>query len=83
MLHQDDPQSLATLKDSPDGSEGLARNQIGVLGIVFFVVAAAAPLTVVVALFPVIIGSGNGVGIAGAFVAVAIVLTSSRSAMSP
>ncbi|MBX7448701.1 APC family permease [Mycolicibacterium sp. 3033] len=75
MLHQDDPQSLATLKDSPDGSEGLARNQIGVLGIVFFVVAAAAPLTVVVALFPVIIGSGNGVGIAGAFVAVAVVLT--------
>ncbi|MCG7596767.1 APC family permease [Mycobacterium sp. PSTR-4-N] len=75
MLHQDDPQSLATLKDSPDGSESLARNQIGVLGIVFFVVAAAAPLTVVVALFPVIIGSGNGVGIAGAFVAVAVVLT--------
>lgn len=75
MLHQDDPQSLATLKDAPDGSKGLARNQIGVLGIVFFVVAAAAPLTVVVALFPVIIGSGNGVGIAGAFVAVAVVLT--------
>lgn len=75
MLHQDDPRSLATVKDSPDGSKGLARNQIGVLGIVFFVVAAAAPLTVVVALFPVIIGSGNGIGIAGAFVAVAVVLT--------
>jgi amino acid transporter len=75
MLHQEDPQSLATEKNSPDGSASLARNQIGVLGIVFFVVAAAAPLTVVVALFPVIIGSGNGVGIAGAFVAVAVVLT--------
>jgi amino acid transporter len=75
MLHQDEPQTLATAKDSPDGSAGLARNQIGVLGIVFFVVAAAAPLTVVVALFPVIIGGGNGVGIAGAFVAVAVVLT--------
>lgn len=60
MLHQDDPQPLATVKDAPDGSAGLARNQIGVLGIVFFVVAAAAPLTVVVALFPVIIGAGNG-----------------------
>ena len=75
MLHQDEPQKLATAKESPDGSTGLARNQIGVLGIVFFVVAAAAPLTVVVALFPVIIGSGNGVGIAGAFVLVALVLT--------
>lgn len=75
MLHQDEPQQLATVKESPDGSTGLARNQIGVLGIVFFVVAAAAPLTVVVALFPVIIGSGNGIGIAGAFVLVALVLT--------
>ena len=75
MLHQDDSQSVATAKDSPDGSASLARNQIGVLGIVFFVVAAAAPLTVVVALFPVIIGAGNGVGIAGAFALVAVVLT--------
>jgi amino acid transporter len=75
MLRQYDPRPLATARDSPDGSAGLARNQIGVLGIVFFVVAAAAPLTVVVALFPVIIGSGNGIGIAGAFVAVALVLT--------
>jgi amino acid transporter len=75
MLHQEEPQQLATAKESPDGSTGLARNQIGVLGIVFFVVAAAAPLTVVVALFPVIIGSGNGIGIAGAFVVVALVLT--------
>ncbi|BBY27485.1 APC family permease [Mycolicibacterium sediminis] len=75
MLHQDEPQKLATAKEPPAGSTGLARNQIGVLGIVFFVVAAAAPLTVVVALFPVIIGSGNGIGIAGAFVVVALVLT--------
>jgi amino acid transporter len=75
MLHQDEPTSLATVKDSPDGVESLARNQVGVLGIVFFVVAAAAPLTVVVALFPVIIGSGNGIGIAGAFIVVAAVLT--------
>jgi amino acid transporter len=52
----------------------LASNSIGVLGIVFFVVAAAAPLTVVVALFPVIIGSGNGVGIAATFILVALVL---------
>lgn len=76
MLHQDAPQPLATVKDSPDGGPAsLARNQVGVLGIVFFVVAAAAPLTVVVALFPVIIGSGNGVGIAGTFLVVAAVLT--------
>ncbi|OMB95330.1 hypothetical protein A5733_13140 [Mycobacterium sp. NS-7484] len=74
MLYQEDSKPLATVKESPDGSTGLARNQIGVLGIVFFVIAAASPLTVVVALFPVIIGSGNGVGIAGTFLLVALVL---------
>jgi amino acid transporter len=55
-------------------SYGLAQNRVGVLGIVFFVIAAAAPLTVVVALFPVILASGNGIGIAGTFVLVSAVL---------
>lgn len=58
----------------PDASRGLQKNSIGTVGIVFFVIAAAAPLTVVVALFPVIIGSGNGSGIAGAFILAAAVL---------
>jgi len=59
---------------TPSAREGLSRNSIGTAGIVFFVVAAAAPLTVVIALYPLIIGSGNGIGIAGAFLAVALVL---------
>ncbi|GAA2898105.1 APC family permease [Pseudonocardia halophobica] len=54
--------------------DGLSRDSIGVAGIVFFIIAAAAPLTVVIALFPVIMGSGNGVGTAGAFLLVAAVL---------
>ncbi|MTD52451.1 APC family permease [Amycolatopsis pithecellobii] len=58
----------------PATESGLSKNSIGVTGIVFFVVAAAAPLTVVIALYPLIIGSGNGIGIAGAFLAIAIVL---------
>lgn len=53
---------------------GLQKNSIGVAGIVFFIIAAAAPLTVVIALFPVIVSDGNGIGIAGAFLAVALVL---------
>lgn len=75
MLNNDERQPLVTVNEAPDGSVGLARNQVGVLGIVFFVIAAASPLTVVVALFPVIIGAGNGVGIAGAFALTAVVLT--------
>ena len=67
------PDMLAEV-DGLQEQGGLAKNSVGVLGIVFFVVAAAAPLTVVVALFPVIIASGNGIGIAGAFVMAACVL---------
>lgn len=47
---------------------------MGVGHIVFFVVAAAAPLTVVGSLFSVIVGIGNGDGIAGAFLLVSVVL---------
>lgn len=61
-------------KSANASAQGLQRNSVGIMGIVFFVIAAAAPLTVVVALFPVIIGSGNGIGIAGAFLAVALIL---------
>jgi amino acid transporter len=68
MLHSIDEKSANA------SAQGLQRNSVGIMGIVFFVIAAAAPLTVVVALFPVIIGSGNGIGIAGAFLTVALIL---------
>lgn len=48
--------------------ERLARNSIGLLHIVFFVVAAAAPLTAVVGATPVAFAFGNGAGVPGAFV---------------
>lgn len=47
---------------------GLARNSIGMTHIVFFVVAAAAPLTAVVGASPVAFAFGNGPGVPGAFV---------------
>lgn len=46
---------------------GLRRNAMGVAGIVFFVVAAAAPLTVVVGSVPLAISMGGGVGIPALF----------------
>ncbi|MDH4567103.1 APC family permease [Pseudomonas sp. BN414] len=46
---------------------GLRKNAIGVAGIVFFVVAAAAPLTVVVGSVPLAITMGGGVGIPSLF----------------
>ncbi|WP_103340778.1 APC family permease [Amycolatopsis sp. CA-126428] len=52
----------------------LRSGSIGAGHIVFFVVSAAAPLSGVVLGVPVIIGLGNGIGAAGAFVVVALVL---------
>ena len=60
---------------SPPGrrNHGLKENSLGVPSIFFYIIAAASPLTVVVALYPIIIGSGNGVGMPGAFVIAAVV----------
>ncbi|MGG7519572.1 APC family permease [Allorhizobium undicola] len=50
-------------------SEGkLSKNSVGLAHIVFFVVAAAAPLTAVVGATPAAFAFGNGAGVPGAFV---------------
>ncbi|MBT9246415.1 APC family permease (plasmid) [Gemmobacter fulvus] len=59
--------SLDATTGAPEG-ERLARNSIGLAHIVFFVVAAAAPLTAVVGATPVAFAFGNGAGVPGAFV---------------
>ncbi|WP_448616540.1 APC family permease [Modestobacter sp. URMC 112] len=63
----------------------MSSGRLGVLGIVFFVVAAAAPLVGMTGGVPVAIAAGNGAGVPGAYVAVGIVLllfSSAYSAMS-
>jgi len=61
---------------APSGrrNHGLKENTLGVPSIFFYIIAAASPLTVVVALYPIIIGAGNGIGMPGAFVIAAVVL---------
>ena len=53
---------------STPGGAHLARNSIGLVHIIFFVVAAAAPLTAVVGASTVAFAFGNGPGVPGAFV---------------
>ncbi len=53
---------------------GLRKARLGVFGIVFFVVAAAAPLVGMTGAVPVAIGLGNGAAAPGAYLAVGIVL---------
>lgn len=55
-------------------SRRLESDAIGVFGLVFFVVAAAAPLTVMAGAAPLTIGIGNGVGAPGAYAIAGIVL---------
>jgi amino acid transporter len=53
---------------SSQASEGLSKDAVGLPQIVFFVVAAAAPLTAMVGATPAAFSLGNGVGVPGAFV---------------
>src|SRR4029450_12462910 len=64
---------LATPSHHPP-SESLARNRLGIAGIVFFVVAAAAPLVGMTGAVPVAIVLGNGAAAPRAYLAVGIVL---------
>ena len=72
-----DPQSTAPVTrpthDLPP-DETLAANRLGIAGIVFFVVAAAAPLVGMTGAVPVAIVLGNGAAAPGAYLAVGIVL---------
>jgi amino acid transporter len=58
----------------PESSSSLRPNSVGVVGIVFFVLAFAAPLTVVIGIGPIVLGEGGSPGAPGAFVLTALVL---------
>lgn len=58
--------------DAPD--ETLSANRLGIAGIVFFVVAAAAPLVGMTGAVPIAIGLGNGAAAPGAYLVAGIVL---------
>jgi len=67
---------MADLQPAPAETPGtsLRKGRIGVIGIVFFVIAAAAPLVGMTGAVPVAIVLGNGAGVPGAYLLVAIIL---------
>ncbi|WP_116134086.1 APC family permease [Tropicimonas sp. IMCC34043] len=68
------------------GGNRLQKNSIGLAHIVFFVVAAAAPMTAVVGATPPAFAFGNGAGVAGAFVLAGLlylVFSAGFTAMTP
>lgn len=68
-LNEENQMSDATQSDTQ-----LAKGKLGVLGIVFFVVAAAAPLVGMTGAVPVAMLAGNLAGTPGTYLAVGIVL---------
>ncbi len=67
---------MSELKSAPEETPttALHHGRLGVLGIVFFVVAAAAPLVGMTGAVPVAIVLGNGAAVPGAYVAVGLIL---------
>jgi len=61
-------------KTIPDGTGKRLTGHLGPIGIVFMVVAAAAPLTVIGGNMPLAMGLGNGAGAPMGFVIAALVL---------
>lgn len=53
---------------------GLSKGRLGVAGIVFFVVAASAPMAGMTGVVPVAAVLGNGAAVSGAYVAVGVIL---------
>ncbi|MFJ9245855.1 APC family permease [Streptomyces sp. NPDC101776] len=66
--------SEQTISGSSVDTPSKLRGSIGVGGIVFMVVAAAAPLTAIGGALPVMLAIGNGPGVPAAYLLVAVVL---------
>lgn len=62
-----------TVQDAPTAGR-LKPNSLGVLGILFFVLSAQAPLTGVAGAVPIAVGIGNGTGVPAAYAAAGIVI---------
>lgn len=58
-----------------EGSPTLKRGAVGVLGVVFMVVAFSAPISAMTANLPVAVGYGNGAGAPAGFIIATVVLT--------
>jgi len=59
--------------NSLQSPRGLKKDSIGIAHVVFFVIAAAAPMTAVVGVTPAAMAFGNGAGVPGTFIIAGII----------
>lgn len=64
---------LAVTTNPPEQHNGLRTNAVGVVGILFFVLSAQAPLTAIAGALPLTVLLGNGAGAPGAYIAIGVV----------
>lgn len=65
--------SSRTVQDAPSSGK-LKSNALGVLGILFFVLSAQAPLTGVAGAVPIAVAIGDGPGVPAAYAAAAVII---------
>lgn len=72
-----DPQGVSTtpIDRTDDAQSRLKPNSIGLVGVVFMVVAFSAPITAMTGNVPVAVGYGNGIGAPAGFIVATIVLS--------
>jgi len=66
---------VPAVPETAEPRSGLRTNAVGVLGILFFVLSAQAPLTAIAGALPLTVFLGNGAGAPGAYVAIGVVIT--------
>jgi amino acid transporter len=67
-------QAVETSAPPPDTGHTLSRGVLNTAELVFMVMAAAAPMAVVVALMPIAFAFGNGAGVPGAYIGAMIAM---------
>ncbi|NUR87600.1 MAG: APC family permease, partial [Nonomuraea sp.] len=65
----------AHLSTSTTSVSRLKKDAVGLLGVIFMAVATAAPITAMTGNVPIVIGSGNGIGVPAAYLFATVVLT--------
>lgn len=64
----------AVIDHQRGANHGLKKDQLGAVAIMFYIIAAASPLTCIIAITPVMFSLGNGIGSAGTFLVATAVL---------
>jgi amino acid transporter len=73
-MSQATDRAVAAAAPERDGSRQLRRGAIGVVGILFFVLSAQAPLTGIAGALPLAVALGNGAGAPAAYLVVGVVI---------